>query len=94
MRIGDAPQKHHLNLIKNVIVQNLECCGCYVDCAKYSNIIYFLHMEFSVETVFSAEIQAICLKLCGNCVFLQNFQIKELVKNAVFYAAIIQNISV
>ena len=51
-------------------------------------------MEFSVETVFSAEIQAICLKLCGNCVFLQNFQIKELVENAVFYAAIIQNISV
>ena len=51
-------------------------------------------MEFSVETVFSAEIQTICLKLCGNSVFLQNFQTKEIVKNAVFYAAIIQNISV
>ena len=51
-------------------------------------------MEFSVETVFSAEIQAICLKLCGNRLFLQNLQTKELVKNAVFYAAIIQNISV
>ena len=51
-------------------------------------------MVFSVETVFSAEIQAICLKLCGNSLFLQNLQTKELVKNAVFYAAIIQNISV
>ena len=51
-------------------------------------------MEFSVETAFSAEIQAICLKLCGNRLFLQNLQTKELVKNAVFYATIIQNISV
>ena len=51
-------------------------------------------MEFSVETVFFAEIQAICLKLCGKSVFLLNFQTKEVVKNAVFYAAIIQNISV
>ena len=51
-------------------------------------------MEFSAETAFSAEIQAICLKLRGNSVFLQNFQTKELVKNAVFYAAIIRNISV
>ena len=51
-------------------------------------------MELSIETVFSAEIQAICLKLCTNSVFLQNFQTKELAKNAVFYAAIIQNISV
>ena len=51
-------------------------------------------MEFSVETVFSAEIQTICLKLCRNSVFLQNFQTKGVAKNAVFYAAIIQNISV
>ena len=51
-------------------------------------------MEFSVETEIPAEIQAICLKLCGNSVFLQNFQTKELVETAVFYAAIIQNISV
>ena len=51
-------------------------------------------MEFSAETAFSAEIQAICLKLCGNSVSLQNFQTKEVVKNAVFYVAIIQNISV
>ena len=51
-------------------------------------------MEFSAETAFSAEIQAICLKLGGNSVSLQNFQTKEVVKNAVFYVAIIQNISV
>ena len=51
-------------------------------------------MEFSVETAFSPEIQAICLKLCGNIVFLQNFQTKELVKTAVFHVAIIENISV
>ena len=51
-------------------------------------------MEFSVETAFSPEIQAICLKLWGNIVFLQNFQTKELVKTAVFYVAIIENISV
>ena len=51
-------------------------------------------MEFSVETVFSAEIQTICLKLCRNSVFPQNFKTKGVVKNAVFYAAIIQNISV
>ena len=51
-------------------------------------------MEFSVETEVPAEIQAICLKLCGNSVFPQNFQTRELVETAVFYAAIIQNISV
>ena len=51
-------------------------------------------MQLSVETAFSAEIQAICLKLCGNSVLLQNLQTKELVKTAVFYATMIQKISV
>ena len=50
-------------------------------------------MEFFVETAISAEVQAICLKLCEKSVFLQNFQTKEWVKTSLFYSAIIENIS-
>ena len=43
-------------------------------------------MEILVKGTVSAEFQAILPKLCGNCVFHQNFHTRKLGEITVFYA--------
>ena len=58
---------------------------CY-HCVKYRNFTNAPGLEYLWKHTVSSEFQALGQKLCGKCVFLQNFHTGKLGENSVFYA--------
>ena len=58
----------------------------HVNCVKYRNFTYFPVVESLQKGTVSIEFRP---KLCGNCVFPQNFRTRKLGEISVFYAVLI-----